>query len=152
HLKLRQPITDAHLGLAQAAWAAFRAPSPERWVALLRYDTSALPFLRTAILRHLEEFPGIGHGLSRTESFILRGVHSGVQNPAELFAAFQENEESPFMGDWSFYAILDTLGSGAAPFLIGLRGGPYSPYFDDAQREVYFDSVLRLSGLGITTI
>ena len=152
HLKLKQPLTGAQLGLAQAAWGAFRAPSPERWVALLRYDTSALPFLRPAILRHLEEFPGAANGLSRTENFILRHIRLGLQTPNELFAAFQDNEEMPFMGDWSFFAILDNMASGAAPFIFGLKGGPYSPYFDEAQRQTYFGSELRLSGLGLTTV
>ncbi len=152
HLKLKQPLTEIQLRLAQAAWGAFRAPSPERWAALLRYDTSPLPFLRLAILRHLEEFPGAANGLSRTEEFILRCIHSGMRMPHELFAAFQESEESPFMGDWSFFAILDNLASGAAPFIFGLKGGPYSPYFDEARREAYLHSELRLSGLGVTTI
>ena len=152
HLKLKQPLTESQLGLAQAAWSAFRDPSPERWVALLRYDTSALPFLRPAILRHLEEFPGAANGLSRTENFILRAIQSGLRTIGELFAAYQEDEETPFMGDWSFFAILDSMASGAAPFIFGLKGGPYSPYFNDAQREVYFGSELRLSGLGLTTI
>lgn len=151
-LKLKQPLSEAHLGLAAAAWSAFRSPSPERWVALLRYDTSALPFLRPAILRHLEEFPGAVSGLSRTETFILRGIHAGLHDIGELFAAFQDSEEMPFMGDWSFFAILDTMASGAAPFIFGLKGGPYSPYFDEAQRKVYFGSQLRLSGLGSTTV
>ena len=152
HLKLKQPLSQAQLGLAQAAWGAFCAPSPERWAALLRYDTSPLPFLRAAVLRHLEELPCAANGLSRTESFILHCIQSGVNDPATLFAAFQDNEETPFMGDWSFYAILDTLAGGAAPFITGLRGGPYSPYFEDWQRETYFGSVLRLTGLGMTTI
>jgi hypothetical protein len=151
HLKLRQPLTETQLSLAQAAWSAFRSSSPERWAALLRYDTGALPFLRPAILRHLEEFPGL-NGLSRTETFILRSIQAGIVTVAELFAAFQENEETPFMGDWSFFAIIDSLASGAAPFIFGLKGGPYSPYFDEEQRQVYFGSELRLSGLGVTTI
>ena len=151
HLKLKQPLNETQLSLAQAAWSAFRSPSPERWAALLRYDTGALPFLRPAILRHLEEFPG-PNGLGRTETFILRSIQGGIVAVAELFAAFQEDEETPFMGDWSFFAIIDGLASGAAPFIFGLKGGPYSPYFDQEQRQVYFGSELRLSGLGVTTI
>lgn len=152
HLKLKQPVNEGHLSLAHAAWSAFRDPSPERWVALLRYDTSPLPFLRASILRHLEEFPGAANGLSRSETFILRHIRLGVAAPMDLYAAFQDSEETPFMGDWSFFAILDSLASGAAPFVFGLKGGPYSPYFDEDQRAVYFGSELRLSGLGMTTI
>jgi hypothetical protein len=152
HLKLKQPVTEMQLAIGRAAWSAFRSPSPERWAALLRYDTSPLPFLRLAILRHMDEFPGAANGLSRTEEFILRAIQGGLQTPLELFTAFQENEETPFMGDWSFFAILDNMASGAAPFMFGLRGGPFSPYFDEQRREVYLSSGLRLSGLGTTTI
>jgi hypothetical protein len=151
HLKLKQPLSDAHFSLARAAWSAFRDPSPKRWVALLHYDTSALPFLRSSILRHLEEFPGTINGLSRSENFILRHIRLGFVTPTDLYAAFQDNEDPPFMGDWSFFAILDSLASGAAPFIFGLKGGPYSPYFDEDQRLLYLGSELRLSGLGLTT-
>jgi hypothetical protein len=152
HLKLRQPLGTDLLDLAQAAWSAYRAPSPEPWAALLRYDTSAMPFLRAAILRHLEEFPSIANGLGRTEAFILNAVQNGADTPGALFAAFQDSEEAPFMGDWSFFAILDSLAGGAAPFISGLRGLTYSAYFDESQREAYLGSGLRLTGLGVTTL
>lgn len=152
HLKLKQPLSAAHLALGRIAWSAFRAPSPERWAALLRYDTTPLPFLRSAILRHLEEFPAAANGLSRTERFILGSIQAGLRTPHELFASFQENEETPFMGDWSFFSILDSMAGGAAPFMIGLRGGPFSPFFAEEQRAHYLTSTLRLTGLGIATI
>jgi hypothetical protein len=152
HLKLKQPVSETQLALGQAAWDAFRSPSPERWAALLRYDTAPLPFLRAAILRHLDEYPGAANGLTRTESLVLTAVQAGVRTPLELFAYFQENEEMPFMGDWSFFSILDALAGGAAPLMIGLRGGPFSPYFTAEQRENYLASALRLTGLGGTII
>jgi hypothetical protein len=152
HLKLKQPLSETQLALGHIAWSAFRASSPERWAALLRYDTTPLPFLRSAIMRHLEEFPGSANGLGRTERFVLAAIQAGTRTPHELFASFQESEETPFMGDWSFFAILDSLAGGAAPFMIGLRGGPYSPYFADEQREHYLTSTLRLTGLGIATL
>jgi hypothetical protein len=152
HLKLKQPVTEAQLALAQAAWSAYRAPSPERWAMLLRYDTSALPFLRVAVLRHLEEFPSAATGLTRTETFILRAIERGVHTPSELFAAFQEEEEAPYIGDWSFFAMLDWLASGAAPLIFGLNNRPYSPFFADSDREAYLASTLRLTALGVTTL
>jgi hypothetical protein len=152
HLKLKQPLGAAQLALGRIAWSAFRAPSPERWAALLRYDTAPLPFLRAAIMRHLEEFPAAGSGLSRTERFVLASIQAGTRTPHELFASFQESEEAPFMGDWSFFAVLDSLAGGAAPFMIGLRDGPFSPYFTQERRDSYLTSTLRLTGLGIATI
>lgn len=152
HLKLKQPLGKDQILLAQAAWNAFRASSPEKWAALLRYDTSALPFLRPAILRHLEEFPNPITGLNRTESFVLSSIQAGICTPAELFAEFQDSEETPFMGDASFFGLLDMLASGAAPFITGLQDGPFSPFLGQEQREAYLSSTLRLTGLGVITI
>ncbi len=51
------PVTSEQLDLAANAWAAFRSPTPEDWVALVKQGTSALPFLHAAILRLLAEYP-----------------------------------------------------------------------------------------------
>lgn len=153
HLKLKRPISDMQFTLAQAAWGAFRNETPETWAAFLRYDTSALPFLRPAILRHMEEFPAPSTGLTRTESFILEMIYMGHVMPRTIFHLFEENEEAAFMGDWSFWRILDSLAAGAAPFITGfqIRGG-FSPDFTDEERTAYLSSELKLTGLGTTSL
>lgn len=151
HLKLKQPLSELQFALAEAAWTAFRSSTPESWVALLRYDTSTLPFLRPAILRHLEEYPAPGTGLTRTERFILEMIYTGAATPLALFQLFEENEEAPFMGDWSFWRILDGLSAGAAPFVTGVRNG-FSPALTDEQRAAYLASELKLTGLGMTAL
>lgn len=151
HLKLKKTVSSMQYGLAQAAWAAFRAQTPERWAALLRYDTSALPFLRPAILRHLEEYPAPLSGLTRTEAFILETIYTGTVKPVALFHAFEESEEAAFMGDWSFWRILDGLGAGAAPFIAGLRTG-FSPALSEEDRAAYLNAELKLTGLGVTAL
>jgi hypothetical protein len=152
HLKLKQPIRAAQFTLAQAAWAAFRGPTPERWAAFLRYETSALPFLRAAILRHLEELPAPVSGLTRTERFILEMIYTGACTPVALFHFFEDDEAAPFMGDWSFWRILDALAHGAAPFLTGMRLPYFSPDFSEDERTAYLGSELKLTGLGITSM
>lgn len=152
HLKLKQPVSEAQFLLAHGAWEAFRSPTPEAWAGLTRYDTSALPFLRPAITRHLEELPGVHTGLTRTETFILDMIQDGVSTPAALFETFEEHEEAAFMGDWVFWRILDALAAGAAPFVAGLRIKPFSPQFSDEQREAYLTSELKLTGLGVTSL
>ncbi len=151
HLKLKKPVSEAQFMLAQAAWAAFRASTPENWAALLRYNTSALPFLRAAVMRQLEELPSVANGLTRTEMFILKAIQQGVNTPAHLFTAFQECEEAAFMGDWSFFRILDGLCAGAAPFVSGLWRNQFSPDFSDEERYAYLSTELKLTGLGVTT-
>jgi hypothetical protein len=152
HLKLRKPVTEMQYALAQGAWSAFRAPSPESWASFLRYETSALPFLKPAILRYMEEFPAPGTGLTRTEAFILEMIYTGHVTPVAIFHLFEENEEAAFMGDWSFWRILDALGEGAAPFITGFAVRGFSPLLDDETRGAYLNSKLKLTGLGVTAL
>src|SRR5205807_5826801 len=98
------PLMQGELTLGSEAWKAFCSPDPSSLVAFLRKDTSALPFLKAALLRHLEQFPALEGGLSRTERQILEVVAEGIHTPLEIFRATQEQEESPFLGDtlsWS---------------------------------------------------
>jgi hypothetical protein len=152
HLKLKQSVSEMQFNIARAAWTAFRTATPEAWAGLMRYDTSPLPFLRVAISRHLEEYPHPMTGLTRTETFILSMVQQGVRTPAELFTAFEEHEEAAFMGDWVFWRILDALATGAAPFVTGLRVRWFSPQMSDEERDAYFSSELKLTGLGLTAL
>jgi len=63
--KCEEVITENHLELSSKAWSAFRSGSPEKWCALLKMDTTALPFLEGAVIRLLEEYPSCANGLSR---------------------------------------------------------------------------------------
>lgn len=93
-LKTRHTVTGAEFEAARAAWDAFCSPEPTRLVALLEPGSSALPFLRRALLRHLQEFPALHNGLSRAERQILELAGSGVHKPSELFPAAQRLEEN----------------------------------------------------------
>lgn len=111
------PITDTMLTLAQEAWSAFRSSTPESWFALLQKDTFALPFLKPAIKRMLEEYPSCQNGLSRTASKALEIIATGESHPGRIFRAYQQTEESRFMGDSSFQKILESLLKGQNPLL-----------------------------------
>ena len=115
--RFEEKVTDAQLHLAQAAWNAFRAPTPHEWFALLERDTSALPFLSDAILRMLEEYPDTATGLSKTESRLMARLAKGTSTPAALFGHNQRQERRVYLGDWSFWEILNGLITGAQPLL-----------------------------------
>lgn len=102
----RAPLDEDQITLGHQAWEAFSDPSPESWADLLDADTGALPFLADAVERHLEEFPGPGDGLSRTERQILQALAEGHDSPGALFRAVHDMEEAAFMGDSSFWRIL----------------------------------------------
>lgn len=113
----RQPVTAAELRLGQRAWRAFCAPDPTTIERVLSDDTAALPFLTAALRRHLEQFPAVGSGLSRTERQILQLVASGRQQPIPLFLEDQHQEEHVFMGDTVFWSYVADLCEEPAPLL-----------------------------------
>ena len=63
----RLPAGEAQYRAAQAAWIQFTSPDPTPIQRFVETDTSALPFLATALRRHLEQFPSLDNGQSRTE-------------------------------------------------------------------------------------
>ncbi len=130
--RFEKPVTASQLGLANTAWAAFRQPSPQPWCDLLLQDTSALPYLQNAILRMLQEYPSVYTGLSRTEQSILQLISKTPNHPGALFGEQQHTEKCIFMGDLSFWYVLDGLLEGDDP-LLELPGGTAD--YDPRNRE-----------------
>lgn len=113
----RHPVSAAELKTARAAWDAFRSPEPTALAALLDSDTSALPFLRDALLRHMQQFPAPRTGLSRAERQILHLTDAGLSQFHDLFTAAQKMEETIWMGDCTFRQYLGRLTAGRHPLL-----------------------------------
>ena len=112
----RSPVSDTELALASAAWNAFTSPDPTAIELVIARDTSPLPFLASAFRRHLEQFPSVENGLSRTERQTLSVLRDQGPLPAlRLFFAVQKMEDPLFMGDLSFFAILRELASAQFP-------------------------------------
>jgi len=115
--KYEELVTEKHLILSHLAWKAFRSSSPEPWSALMNNDTSPFPFLGDAILRMLEEYPSSSNGLSRTAQQALKIISEGEERPLRVFCSNQELEKSVFLGDSSFWFILQELLTSAPPLL-----------------------------------
>lgn len=114
----RSPVSEAEFALASVAWNAFTSPVPSDIELVLARDTSALPFLAPALRRHLEQFPSVENGLSRTERQALSVLRDRGPLPAlRLFFAVQKMEDPLFMGDLSFFAILRELASAHFPLI-----------------------------------
>jgi hypothetical protein len=114
----RSPVSEAEFALASAAWNAFTSSVPTDVEFVLARDTSALPFLAPALRRHLEQFPSVKNGLSRTEQQALSVLSDLGPLPAlRLFFAVQKMENPLFMGDLSFFAILRELASAHFPLV-----------------------------------
>jgi hypothetical protein len=142
-----EAVTQAQLDLAKRVWAAFRQRTPEAWAHLLDEDLSALPFLRSAVIRMLEELPG-PDGLSRTERQMLATIEAGESVTAlALFVAVQKQEDAHFMGDWSFWRLLDQFALADAPLIAGLEAAPFQ-HSDPELAKAYLTSRLTLTSLG----
>ena len=111
----RHPVAVNEFALAADAWRAFRSPDPMDLQALLAHDCSALPFLAGALRRHLQQFPALENGLSRTERQILEILADGPRAFPALFREDQHHEERIFMGDTSLLRYLRDMTSCRAP-------------------------------------
>jgi hypothetical protein len=124
----RQAVTSQQLALGRRAWGAFRSPDPALLLTLLQTDTAALPFLAAALRRHLQEFPSITNGLSRTEAQALAALAEGPHTVGEVYtAAHHEQEEAIFLGDHVFARCLGRLTQVEQPLMAGPDGGPVAP-------------------------
>jgi len=113
----RHDVADAEFELAAEAWRAFRSSDPMDVQALLGRDTSALPFLEGALRRHLQQFPSVENGLSRTERQIVELLADRPHTFHTLFPAEQKMEERIFMGDSSFKHYIRTLAGCREPLI-----------------------------------
>lgn len=121
----RQPVTAQQIGLSRRAWQAFCATDPRQIEDLVSGDTSALPFLRQALVRHLQEFPSVYNGLNRTEQNALDAIKSGITEPKQLFQEIQRREESAWLGDSMFWPYLEQMAIGTDALLKIEGVGPW---------------------------
>lgn len=112
-----EAVSQEQISLAVKAWEAFRCATPLEWYELLKEDTSALPFLRGAVLRMLEEYPSSPNGLSRIQNDILDIAVQGEERIGKIFTAQQKREERVFLGDAVFIDIINDMLNEVAPLL-----------------------------------
>ncbi|MEO8078020.1 MAG: hypothetical protein ABI818_16960 [Acidobacteriota bacterium] len=113
----RQPVGEPQFTAARAAWRAFRSPDPRALEALLATDLSALPFIAAALRRHLEEFPSVANGLSRSEQHLLALVSSDGSDLWALFPMMHDGEACFYIADLSFWAVVRGLTEASPPLL-----------------------------------
>jgi hypothetical protein len=113
----RQEVTQPQLYLGSKAWQAYSSGQADGLIALRNSDTSALPYLKPALTKHLQRFPSTGHGLGRVERVGLDLVAKGFCNFRSLFPAFARREPGYGFGDAQFYLELKRLAAAAIPAL-----------------------------------
>lgn len=142
----RQPVGSSQIDLASKAWQAFRSPDPVLLEQLAADGTPGLPFLEPALRRHLQEFPSVGQGLSRNQSQILKALQQGASTPLQLFRRCSEMEESPYLGDTTFFSYLGDLACATHPALSACKGDFVRPRGQPSPE--FLDQPLQLSSLG----
>lgn len=116
-MNARQRVGPEEAALACRAWDAFSSPTPEYLEALLEEDCSGLPYLKAALRRHLQQLPSYSNGLNRSENTILKLIDKGIREIGNLFGEQAKNEKPPFMGDTSFFAVIQSLANAGQPVL-----------------------------------
>ena len=112
-----ESVTDKQLHLATKAWEAFTSNTPKKWAMLGKEDTSLLPFLKSSILRFLEEYPACKNGLSKIQQDVLEIVDEGEYRIGRIFEEQQKREEAIFLGDTVFVDIINELIETTVPLL-----------------------------------
>jgi hypothetical protein len=113
----RREVTSSQRLAARDAWDAFRSEDPRAIVDVLQRVTD-LPHLPAALGRHLQQFPSVRTGLSRTEQQALEAVARGLSRFRDVFVqANHKSEEAVFMGDAAFLGHLRGVTQGPRPLL-----------------------------------
>ena len=137
-----RPIGVEDLRLAEATWRALAAATPEVVVERLALADDRLPYVRPALRRFLEELPAPGSGLGRTEATALAGLAEKSSTAVDLFRAVLVTEEAAFMGDLSFFRMIEDLAFSPVPLIDGLP-----PPIDEGS-ERFRNALLELSMAG----
>lgn len=123
----RVPVDADMIDLGCAVWAALQEPSPLGLHALAHGGTPELPQMAGAILRHLQELPWTGDGLSLSQRLVLEALADGPRSGAALFREIHNRREPmPFMGDMMFWHMLAEMSAAThPPFRQAPAGSPW---------------------------
>jgi hypothetical protein len=80
-------------------------------------DLAAMPFLKRALLKHLQRFPATENGLGRVGNVLLELVAKDQRNFRSLFPAFSRREPDYGFGDAQVYLEMKRLVEASTPLL-----------------------------------
>ncbi|MDP2618828.1 MAG: hypothetical protein Q8P46_01400 [Hyphomicrobiales bacterium] len=146
--ELQEEVSLDQRAIARAAWTAYRQPQPGAWAGFIDADTGALPHLKAAIARSVQDLPAPGTGLSRTEAQILLAVSKGADAPHIVFRVVQQLEQAAFMGDLSFWRWIDGLAFAPVPLIKGVREGGIAAARNREEVRAYLMATLSVSDAG----
>ena len=115
-LETRQRVSEPQYVLAERAWQAFREPTPGALDEFRLGDTSALPYLATAVTRFLQEYPWTSDGLSRTERRLLELAAGDGVTLSKAFARMHDGENAYYITDTALAALAEELSAPSLHF------------------------------------
>lgn len=113
----RQEASPAQMSLGAKAWQAYSSADPAGLLPLTNSDLSVMPFLKYALIKHLQRFPSTKNGLGRIESVALDLIAKGYRSFKSLFPAFNRRESEYGLGDAQLYFELKRLAETSTPLL-----------------------------------
>ena len=144
----RHEITGNEFDLARQAWAAYSSNDPTPVEALIKRDTSALPFLKAALSLHLTRFPSSKNGLGLVENWALEQVRSDPKDAGALFARFAPTHPASGVTDTQFWRSLRQMSECAEPLLV-MTGIRTDATFDPLQ---WHSSRIEITPLGLDVL
>lgn len=113
-----KPITEAQFQFGKLCWQAYSDNTPEALAEIVMMAEPPLAVIIPALKRHLRELPWLSDGLSLSERITLQILkEQGDPNAADLFFHWYTciYEPLPFMGDSSYWLVLEALRSSEDP-------------------------------------
>jgi hypothetical protein len=118
----RLEITPAQLKLGSKAWRAYSSSNPKEIESLLESDLTELPFLKSALAKHLQRFPSVRNGLGRVENLALELAADGQHEFKFLFSEFGRREPEYGFGDTQLLFEMKRLANAGKPLLLMSNG------------------------------
>ncbi|MES9980209.1 MAG: DUF1835 domain-containing protein, partial [Candidatus Thiodiazotropha sp. 6PLUC5] len=122
-----KPVEARHLQFGKLCWEAYTASTPEDFSQLANLDDAPFPEIMPAIKRHIKELPWLEDGLSLSERLTLTILDvQGPQDGAKLFYHWYTTQYEPlvFMGDSSYWLVLDQLAQAHKPAIELIKSSP----------------------------
>lgn len=119
----RNAVRDDQLDVARDAWHAFRSSDPSGIATMIADNTPALPYVRGALQRHLQQFPSVENGLSRSEAHALDVLSGGPRTMSDTFVeSHHKREDAVFLGDTVFLMYMAGLSNVREPLVLTAQG------------------------------
>ena len=108
-LRAARSLTLSEVSFAKRFWTAFTAQTPLALGELCSGKSGPLAPMHRAGCRLLEEYPGANDGLSASQRRVIGTLREGRLAAGYLFRRCLDLEDDPYMGDWSFFRMVDEL-------------------------------------------